>query len=724
MGASPGTPGRVGPDGSGWGAKDIMAIYPELEIGIHGSDTGDYAVDLRFRRATDDQPPRRGKAQIDFEALDEAGDDYGRELTRQVFAQPELVAYFRDAFLAAQAEDLPLRVRLFIDTAAARLFGLKWELLEAPADEESPPGRPLSVHQQILFSRYLSSFDWRPVQLRPKDALRALIAVANPANLAEYRMAAIDADAEIELARRHLGEIPSEVVRGADTLNQVVARLLREEFDVLYVVCHGALIKGEPRLYLEGPDGRVAATAGGEVVARLAELPDRPRLIVLASCQSAGAADDAPLGDERALAAVGPKLAAAGLPAVLAMQARISMETAARFMPAFFEELARHGQVDRAASVARGMVRDRPDFWVPVVITRIGNGRIWYVPGFGTGKDDDIGWNALFKHIEDNLKEDSLARGKIGCTPILGSGLLEKLVGPPREVARRWADEVSFAMAPQDREDLPQVTQYLSVMEGLTFPAKALEDRYRIELARRFGAAATDPDAPLDDLLAAARRTRPVEPHAVLARLPFPVYITTNADDQLRRALVEAGKDPQAELCRWHNRPDYDWPPSAFGVEGISTYTPSLGRPLVYHLYGQLQEPDTLVLTEDDYFDYLIGLTRSGNPVPTVVKQAMTFSALLFLGFRIEEWDFRVLFRSILAQGERGELSKRFTHIAAQIDPEEGRHIDPEKARRYLQKYFLTARISIFWGSLDDFIGELARRCPPRLLAAPREAHR
>ena len=114
-----------------------MTPNPEREIAIHGSDTGDSTVDLRFRRANDDQPPRRGRAQMNFEALDDAGEGYGRELSRQVFAQPELVAYFREAFLAAQAEDLPLRVRLFIDTGAARLFGLKRELLEIP----DPDGR-------------------------------------------------------------------------------------------------------------------------------------------------------------------------------------------------------------------------------------------------------------------------------------------------------------------------------------------------------------------------------------------------------------------------------------------------------------------------------------------------------------------------------------------------------------------------------------------------------
>lgn len=51
---------------------------------------------------------------------------------------------------------------------------------------------------------------------------------------------------------------------------------------------NGASIKGEPVLYLENEDLKVTAVAGTELVTRLKELQQRPRLVVLASCQSAG----------------------------------------------------------------------------------------------------------------------------------------------------------------------------------------------------------------------------------------------------------------------------------------------------------------------------------------------------------------------------------------------------------------------------------------------------
>ncbi len=46
------------------------------------------------------------------------------------------------------------------------------------------------------------------------------------------------------------------------------------------------------------------------------------------------------------------------------------------------------------------------------------------------------------------------------------------------------------------------------------------------------------------------------------------------------------------------------------------TYRPDDQRPLVYHLFGHLARRRSLVLTEDDYFDFLIGVTRDKDLVP------------------------------------------------------------------------------------------------------------
>jgi hypothetical protein len=159
-------------------------------------------------------------------------------------------------------------------------------------------------------------------------------------------------------------------------------------------------------------------------------------------------------------------------------------------------------------------------------------------------------------------------------------------------------------------------------------------------------------------------------------------------------------------------------------------YRPSEKRPLVYHLFGSLVRPESvfqpgdyfgsLVLTEDDYFDYLVGTTlgairdkdRDAQFLPTVVRRALTDSSLLFLGFRLDEWDFRMLFRSIM-QRPGHDRSIDYAHVAAQINPEESRIVEPEGARSYLESYFGRTDISIFWGTIDDFVQKLKQSLSP-----------
>ena len=698
-----------------------MKASADLEIGLHREDAGAYAIEMRFSQpdsGTDDRlesstPPL---ARFDFEGLRALSLDapaYGRLLSDSLFADPTVRELYMRAMSYAQAQNAPLRLRLFIGPTAPELHSLRWETLRNPQD-----GSPLLTSEHVLFSRYLSSIDWRPVAASTRRDLRALVVIANPTNVSDYQpggraLAPVDVTGELARAQASLGSIPLTALAsgGSATLNNL-SEHLRDGYDILLLVCHGALIDGEARLWLEEQSGRAAVVAGSELVTRLRELQHRPRLVVLASCQSAGSGADTSSSDEGALAALGPRLARAGIPAVLAMQGNVTMETVARFMPVFFKELQRDGQIDRAMAAARGAVRDRPDHWMPVLFMRLRSGRIWYTPGFADeGQRLAIKWPSLLQNI---------AAGR--CTPILGAGLTESLLGSTREIARSWADKYNFPMAPYDREDLPQVAQYLAVNEGYAYPRTELAEYLRSEILHRYAHDLPGEmhNASLDDVIKAVgerRRARdPAEPHRVLAELPFPIYITATADNLLADALTAAGKDPQVELCRWND--DLEQTVSIYDEE--PGYRPDVVRPLVYHLLGHIKQPDSVVLTEDDYFDYLIGITSNKDLIPGSVRRALTDTALLFLGFRMEDWDFRVLFRSIVSREGRTRR-QRYTHVAVQIDPEGGRISEPERARIYLERYFQeTTSITIYWGSAEDFLRELQARWAERARADAR----
>jgi len=133
----------------------------------------------------------------------------------------------------------------------------------------------------------------------------------------------------------------------------------------------------------------------------------------------------------------------------------------------------------------------------------------------------------------------------------------------------------------------------------------------------------------------------------------------------------------------------------------------TVATPCVYYVFGKRRqaEEQTWVLTEDDFFDYLIRTTQY-KLLPGVVADALVTGSLLFLGFPLDDWKFRVLFRLIMARGG-AELLHQFNHVAVQVDPGETTLANARRAKKYLNKYFTDSKIDIYWGTAADFLREL-----------------
>jgi hypothetical protein len=357
----------------------------DLEISVFHRSANDYGVTLRFRHpAAGQDKSASGSFALDGAALRQRQQDpaaYGEQLAAQCFHDGSVRSFLDQALAVAASQQTPLHLRLFIHPDAEALHGLRWETLRLPDS-----AAPLAVGEWVRFSRYLDSAGWRPARTVERDALRALVAVASP-DVGGTTLAEVRTDDELAAARTGLGDIPFAALagRGQVTLANLLARL-RDGCDILYLVAHGELVDGEPQILLEREEGGRAWTSGRELAAAIGELAQPPSLVVLVSCQSAGTGEAAPAGqDGGALAGLGPRLAAAGVPAVVAMQGNVTMDTAAAFMPTFLRELRRDGVVDRAMALARGAVRARTDWWMPVLYTRLEDGQVFDLPN----ADDD-----------------------------------------------------------------------------------------------------------------------------------------------------------------------------------------------------------------------------------------------------------------------------------------------------------------------------------------------
>ncbi|GAA0439333.1 hypothetical protein Acor_14120 [Acrocarpospora corrugata] len=274
------------------------------------------------------------------------------------------------------------------------------------------------------------------------------------------------------------------------------------------------------------------------------------------------------------------------------------------------------------------------------------------------------------------------------CTPFVGAGasmgVLPSGATLSRKLARQWG------YPGRDSDELHRVTQFGGIKYGDLIHAKEL---VRDELAT--GA--------LPDF------TDPCEPYGLLAGFNLPVYVTTNYDDFIARALLAAGKRPNTAICPWNAGIAFD--EKLFSSE--AGWDPKPETPLVYHLHGALHDPASFVLAEEDYLEFLRnlaaeGLTGNWRMLPPSIQAALTRRPLLFVGYSLQDWTFRVLFQE-LSKSVPGINRRR--HVSIQVAPTptpSGWSI--RDLERQLDWYYRGWEISVFWGGTREFCTELRSR--------------
>jgi hypothetical protein len=125
----------------------------------------------------------------------------------------------------------------------------------------------------------------------------------------------------------------------------------------------------------------------------------------------------------------------------------------------------------------------------------------------------------------------------------------------------------------------------------------------------------------------------PGQLHMALARCPFNLVLTTCHDDLFEKALTLQGKNPSWYFYHFKGEQRENKE-----LEG----TPNPYSPAVYHLFGKFDEPNSLVLTENDLLDFYINI-NSGHPkLPDSLRASLRNKTFLFIGFGIRHWYIRV----------------------------------------------------------------------------------
>jgi len=278
--------------------------------------------------------------------------------------------------------------------------------------------------------------------------------------------------------------------------------------------------------------------------------------------------------------------------------------------------------------------------------------------------------------------------------PFLGSGA--NLCGRPEELVWRpgqfdWlpdSTELARYLANTfqyqgNGDDLVRVSQYVLLMMGA----------YRLyeELRGLFNG--DYPPTALHQFLA--------EVPSILRRYqdppPYQLIVSTNYDDVLERAFRKAGEpfdlvsyDAEGETRGKFIHYPHDGDPRPIEEPNRYSEVSTTKRTVILKIHGAVnradEQRDSFVITEDHYIDYL-ARTDVSKLFPVTLIDKLRRSHCLFLGYRLHDWNVRVILKKIWANERLHRASWAIQLNPDLLDQKYWSHWDVTILNRPLETY-------------------------------------
>ena len=138
------------------------------------------------------------------------------------------------------------------------------------------------------------------------------------------------------------------------------------------------------------------------------------------------------------------------------------------------------------------------------------------------------------------------------------------------------------------------------------------------------------------------------------------------------------------------------------------TPPPAKDSPVAFHLFGIDDGSDPAVCTEDDHLDYLADASHDHDRfLPEAVNARLAKTTLLFLGYRLQDLELKVLMRALLRYVDM----KRWKplQVAVQLESTDGNEARDQDVQSYFENCFSESRVRIYWGNAQQFMRDLNR---------------
>ena len=169
-----------------------------------------------------------------------------------------------------------------------------------------------------------------------------------------------------------------------------------------------------------------------------------------------------------------------------------------------------------------------------------------------------------------------------------------------------------------------------------------------------------------------------------LTRIPFHLVMSVSPDMMLKDAFEQNGIPHHFDYYNYKEK--HDLP-----------FTPSKTEPLLYNLFGKLDDEDSLVLTNESLFDFIFSIL-SAKSFPQIIKEnILSAYNFLYLGFDFESWYLKILMR--LFESHKKEIS--YAHVW------QGKNLNPS-TKNFFERTF---KIDFVSQDVGNFVKDLFERC-------------
>jgi hypothetical protein len=126
-----------------------------------------------------------------------------------------------------------------------------------------------------------------------------------------------------------------------------------------------------------------------------------------------------------------------------------------------------------------------------------------------------------------------------------------------------------------------------------------------------------------------------------LAQIPFSMIFSITPDNLLARTFDELGFEYSSDFYFRHRK----------ATEHFNK--PTNDKPLIYNLLGNIEEPESLVLTHNDFFDYLDSIFKGNSMNDELKYELESAERYIFLGLPYEKWYFPLLLRVLSMHSDK-----------------------------------------------------------------------